>query len=105
MQQEDIVEKIKERIRAKSKSSDEEVKDLIDACKKDLEMKGVYGDEADPIYYQAIVLYCKAHYGYDEDSSHRLMPGGYQSIFKEETKHDRKRQETGNHQRVWKKRG
>lgn len=68
MQQEDIVEKIKERIRVKSKSSDEEVKDLIDACKKDLEMKGVYGDEADPIYYQAIVLYCKAHYGYDEDS-------------------------------------
>lgn len=68
MQQEDIVEKIKERIRVKSKSSDEEVKDLIAACKKDLEMKGVYGDEADPIYYQAIVLYCKAHYGYDEDS-------------------------------------
>lgn len=68
MQQEDIVEKIKERIRVKSESSDEEVKDLIDACKKELEMKGVYGDEADPIYYQAIVLYCKAHYGYDEDS-------------------------------------
>ena len=68
MQQEDVVEKIKERIRVKSKSSDEEVKDLIAACKKDLEMKGVYGDEADPIYYQAIVLYCKAHYGYDEDS-------------------------------------
>lgn len=31
-------------------------------------MKGVHGDETDPMYYQAIVLYCKAHYGYDEDS-------------------------------------
>lgn len=68
MQQEDIVEKIKNRIRAKSETANEEVKDLINACKKELEMKGIHGDETDPIYYQAIVLYCKAHYGYDEDS-------------------------------------
>ena len=64
----DIVEKIKKRIRAKSETANEEVKDLIAACKKELEMKGVYGNETDPTYYQAIVLYCKAHYGYDEDS-------------------------------------
>ena len=64
----DIVEKIKKRIRAKSGTANEEVEDLINACKKELEMKGVHGDETDPMYYQAIVLYCKAHYGYDEDS-------------------------------------
>lgn len=64
----DIVEKIKKRIRAKSETANEEVEDLINACKKELEMKGVHGDETDPMYYQAIVLYCKAHYGYDEDS-------------------------------------
>lgn len=63
---EELIEKLKGRIRTMSDASNEEVDDLVESCRKELEMAGVYGDEQDPTYYQAIVLYCKAHYGYDE---------------------------------------
>lgn len=63
----EIIEKLKKRIRAKA-APDEEIKDLVNTCKKELEIAGVYGDENDPTYYQAIVLYCKANYGYDENT-------------------------------------
>ncbi len=65
---EEIVEKVRTRIRERSNDSYEEVEDLIKACRRELEMAGVYGDESDPTYFQAVVLYCKAHYGYDEDT-------------------------------------
>ena len=41
---------------------------LVEACKKEMEIAGIYGDETDPLYRQAIRLYCKSHYGYDEDA-------------------------------------
>lgn len=63
-----LIEKIKKRVRAMSDLVDEEVDDLIESCRKELEITGVYGDESDPLYYNAIVLYCKANYGYDEDT-------------------------------------
>ncbi len=63
---EEVVEKVRARIKAKSEESYTEVEDLIKTCRKELELKGVYGDESDPTYYQAVVLYCKANYGYDE---------------------------------------
>lgn len=64
----ELIEKIKKRIRIMSDTSDEEIDDLIESCRIELEMSGVYGDETDPTYCQAIVLYCKANYGYDEDA-------------------------------------
>ena len=64
----DIIEKLKKRVRAMSDLADEEIEDLVNACKKEMEITGVYGDENDPLYYNAIVLYCKAHYGYDENT-------------------------------------
>lgn len=64
----EMLEKLRKRVRVMSNSSDEEISDLIESCRKELEMAGVYGDESDPTYYQAIVLYCKANYGYDEDT-------------------------------------
>lgn len=63
-----LIERLKKRIRAMSDAADEEVDDLVQSCRKELEIAGVYGDESDPTYYQAIVLYCKANYGYDEDT-------------------------------------
>lgn len=69
----EILEKLRKRVRVISKSSDEEISDLIKSCKKELEMAGVYGDESDPTFYQAIVLYCKANYGYDEDTERFRM--------------------------------
>lgn len=64
----ELIEKMRKRIRVMSASSDEEIDGLIETCRKELEIAGVYGDESDPTYYQAIVLYCKANYGYDDDT-------------------------------------
>lgn len=62
-----ILGDIKNAIRVKSSSVDTEVEDLISACKKEMELSGVYiTDEADALAKQAIKLYCKAHYGYDD---------------------------------------
>ena len=44
------IEKIKKRLRVKSDEADAEVEALV----------------LDPLYMQAVVLYCKAHFGYDE---------------------------------------
>lgn len=56
-------------VRVKSSVSKEEITDLAEACIKDLEIAGVYVTDAeDPLCRQAVKLYCKAHYGYDDDS-------------------------------------
>lgn len=62
------VDAIRKRIRVSTQDSKEEVQDLIEAAKKDMSTKGIQGDEKDPLYFQALVLYCKANYGYDEDT-------------------------------------
>ena len=64
----ELLEKLRKRIRVMSDSSDEEITDLVESGKKELEIAGVYGEEEDQTYYKAIVLYCKANYGYDEDT-------------------------------------
>lgn len=69
----DLIEKLRKRIRVMSDSAAEEINDLVESCRKELELAGVYGDETDPTYYQAIVLYCKANYGYDEDTDRFRM--------------------------------
>lgn len=66
---EELIEQLAKAIRVKSEASEEEITDLVEACKKDLEIAGVYvTNENDPLCKQALKLYCKAHYGYDKDS-------------------------------------
>lgn len=63
------VEETKRNIRAKSSEADQEVKGLIEACLKDLEIASVYVTDAeDPLVKQAVKLYCKGNYGYDDDT-------------------------------------
>ncbi len=64
----ELLEKLARSVRIKSESAKEEVRDLAEACILDLEIAGVYVIDEDPLCEQAIKLYCKAHYGYDEDS-------------------------------------
>lgn len=64
----ELYDKLKRRLRVKSDAAKEELEALVSSCKKEMELKGVYGQETDPTYYQAIVLYCKARFGYDPDS-------------------------------------
>ncbi len=64
-----ILKDVKDAIRVKADSVNDEVEGLIAACKKEMEIAGILViDETDPLVKQAIKLYCKAHYGYDEKS-------------------------------------
>lgn len=64
-----VLDVMKLSLRIKSDAYDIEVQDLIDACLIDLNIAGV--DEVDPedaLTMQAIKIYCKANFGYDEQA-------------------------------------
>ena len=61
----EVIEKLMQRVRVGESAADE-LEDLVKTCIRELEISGVYGSVDDPTYFQAIVLYCKANYGYDE---------------------------------------
>jgi len=64
-----LINDIKLSLRIKNTAYDTEIQDLIDACKIDLGISGVQEiDETEPLTAQAIKLYCKGHFGYDENS-------------------------------------
>jgi len=64
-----MLERVKLALRIKNNKLDTDIQDLIDACKVDLSIGGVeIVNETDPITAQAIKLYCKGHFGYDENS-------------------------------------
>lgn len=59
---------VRTRLRIKSNAFDEaEIRPLIEAAKQDLRRVGVYAKEDDPMAVQAIVLYCKANFGFSQD--------------------------------------
>ena len=61
-----IIERLKKRVGTRN---DEEINELAMSCVRDLENAGVYGNPVtDALYYQAMVLYCKANFGYDENT-------------------------------------
>lgn len=65
----DLREEVKVRLRLKSAAFDDaEVQPLIDACLRDMERVGGKTDEADPLTRQAVVLYCKANFGFSDDA-------------------------------------
>lgn len=64
-----LIDDIKLSLRIKNTAYDMEIQDLIDACKIDLNIAGVQEvDETEPLTAQAIKLYCKGNFGYDENS-------------------------------------
>lgn len=66
---EEFLDDLKSYIRVTSESSGKEVIDLVEAAVNDMRIKGVISKgEKDPLSRQAIKLYCKGHYGYDEDT-------------------------------------
>lgn len=74
-----ILSDVKAAIRVKADSANDEIEDLIAACKKDLEIAGVYvQDESESLVKQAVKLYCKAHYGYDDKTEKFQM--AYESL-------------------------
>lgn len=65
----ELIKQLMKAVRVKSGNAEDEILDLAEACKKDLEIAGIHiTNERDPLCKQAIKLYCKAHYGYDKDN-------------------------------------
>lgn len=65
---EQLLQKLRKRIRISTTTLDDEISDIVDACKKDMELSGVYGEPSEPLYYQATVLYLKAYFGNNDQS-------------------------------------
>lgn len=64
-----LINDIKVSLRIKNSAYDTDVQELIDACKVDLKIAGVQRvDETEPLTLQAIKLYCKGNFGYDNNS-------------------------------------
>jgi uncharacterized phage protein (predicted DNA packaging) len=62
---------IKNALRISGNDLDMEILDLIEAAKADLILSGVLDSkviDTDPLIKRAIILYCKANFGYDEKS-------------------------------------
>ena len=63
-----MLEKIKLSLRINNDAYDDEIQDLIDACKQDLKISGIKPSliqDNDPLIIRAITIYSKANFGYD----------------------------------------
>lgn len=77
-----MLNKIKLALRINNSAYDGEITDLINACKKELELAGIASSnivETDEMIIQAIVNYCKAYFGYDNADAERYIKT-YESI-------------------------
>lgn len=69
-----MIDKIKMYLRKfKEDALDEEIQDLIDACKADLKLAGIKVIEDDALIIRAISIYCKASFGYENKDSEKFM--------------------------------
>ncbi len=65
-----MLEAVKLALRISTAYFDDELNDLIDAAQADLTLCGVNaaGKEDDPLIKRAVVLFCKAHFGTDDNA-------------------------------------
>lgn len=62
-----LIDNVKLALRIKSSSFDDELQNLIDACKVDMNISGVEViSETEPLTERAIIFYCKGNFGYDD---------------------------------------
>ena len=67
-----MLQKVNLALRIKSNKFDDEIQDLISACKIDLSISGVRKvREDDPIIQRVIILYVKANFGLDNNDSEK----------------------------------
>lgn len=75
-----MLEKVKESLRIKTDKLNNEINDLIEAAKMDLLISGVVNIvESDPLIIRAIILYCKANFGLDNDEADKYQ-SRYESL-------------------------
>ncbi len=81
-----LLEEVKTALRVTSTVYDVEVSALIEAARADMKRVGIpetmLGDTIDPLCKMAILLYCKARFGYDNDEAERFDKS-YQQMLKD----------------------
>lgn len=71
-----VLDDVKLALRISSTAYDDEVNDLIEAAKLDLEISGVAAEaivESDPLVKRAVTIYVKANFGWDNPDAERLQ--------------------------------
>ena len=77
-----MLNKVKLALRISNSAYDSEITDLINACKKELELAGIASsniDDDDEMIIRAVTLYCKANFGFDNNDADRYITS-YESI-------------------------
>lgn len=69
-----LLEKVRNSLRITHDQLDEEIIDLIDAAKVDLQISGVKRIiESDPLIIRAVTTYCKANFGLENKDSEKYQ--------------------------------
>lgn len=77
-----MLNKVKLALRISNSAYDEEITDLIRACKKELELAGIASSnisDTDEMIIQTVINYCKAYFGYDNPDADRYIKS-YESL-------------------------
>lgn len=75
-----VLESIRSALRIKNKVFDDEITDLINACKLDLSISGIkIIADTDPLIKQAVKTYVKANFGLDNKDGEKYMES-YEAI-------------------------
>lgn len=78
-----MLQDVKNVLRVNGEDLDMEILDLIEAAKADLVLSGLHKErviETDPLIKRAIILYCKAHFGYDDPNLAARFEQSYESL-------------------------
>lgn len=72
-----LLDEVKSALRVDGDDNDIEIQALIDAAVADLTLSGVAAEKArsetDPLVKRAIIVYCRAHYDYDDKAAPSLL--------------------------------
>ncbi len=69
-----MLNKVKLSLRISGDMFDSEIQDLIEAALTDLKISGVVNtEETDPLILRAVITYCKANFGYDNNEAERFQ--------------------------------
>ncbi len=64
-----LIDIVKKSLRINTNAFDDELTNIIDSCKIDLELAGVNNIvETDPLIQRAVILYAKYNFGYNDNS-------------------------------------
>ena len=68
---------VKMALRVTTDAYDTELNNLIDSAELDLGIAGVVYDSADAVINQAIITYCKMHFGSPSDTEYKNLKASY----------------------------